>query len=62
MSLRVKAIRRAAIDDIMQAMEARGAPQDPIPVFGSWRRIYAAVIVWALVVMGLIALFSAVHY
>ncbi len=35
---------------------------DPVPVFGSWPRIYAAVIVSALVVMGLIAWFSAHRY
>jgi hypothetical protein len=32
--------------------------QDPVPIFGSWPRIYAAVIVCALAVMGLIAAFS----
>jgi hypothetical protein len=33
-------------------------PDDPVPVFGSWPRIYTAVIVSAVVVMGLIAVFS----
>ena len=46
----------------MAAMEPRSEPEDPVPVFGSWPRIYAAVIVWALVVMGLIALFSAARF
>lgn len=32
---------------------------EAVPVFGTWPRIYAAVIVSALVVMGLIGLFSA---
>ena len=31
---------------------------DPVPIFGTWPRIYAAVIVCALAVMGLIAAFS----
>jgi hypothetical protein len=35
---------------------------DPVPVFGSWRGIYSAVLVSALLVMGLIALFSAIPY
>jgi hypothetical protein len=35
------------------------AEDDPVPVFGTWERIYAAVIVNALAVMGLLALFSA---
>lgn len=29
-----------------------------VPLFGTWRRIYAAVVLNALVVMALIALFS----
>jgi hypothetical protein len=35
---------------------------DAVPVFGTWRRIYAAVVVSALVVMGLVALFSSWPY
>jgi hypothetical protein len=35
---------------------------DPVPLFGSWRGIYSAVIVSALVVMGLVAVFSAIPY
>jgi len=33
-------------------------PHDPVPVFGTWPRIYAAVVVCAAVVMALIAVFS----
>ncbi len=32
---------------------------EAVPIFGSWPRIYAAVVVSALVVMGLIAFFSS---
>jgi len=39
------------------------APDDEgVPLFGTWPRIYAAVIVCALAVMALLALFSAVRY
>lgn len=37
-------------------------PDDPVPIFGTWRRIYAAVIVAALAVMALVAVFSAFPY
>jgi hypothetical protein len=33
-------------------------PDDRVPLFGSWRRIHAAVALSALVVMALLALFS----
>jgi hypothetical protein len=33
-------------------------PDDPVPVFGSWPRIYAAVLIWLAVVMAAIALFQ----
>ena len=33
--------------------------EDAVPIFGSWPRIYAAVILSALVVMALVAVFSA---
>ena len=33
-------------------------PDDPVPVFGSWPRLYAAVVIWLAVVMAGIALFS----
>jgi hypothetical protein len=39
-----------------------GDDQDPVPVFGTWRRIYTAVILCALSVMGLLALFSSWKY
>ena len=29
-----------------------------VPLFGTWRAAYTAVVLWALVVMGAIALFS----
>ena len=35
---------------------------DPVPLFGSWRAIYGAVVACALLVMGLVALFSAWPY
>jgi hypothetical protein len=37
-------------------------PDDPVPIFGTWPRIYAAVVACALVTMALIALFSAWTY
>jgi len=49
-----------------QTMDATGPPspddQDPVPIFGTWRGIYTAVIVCALLVMGLVAVFSAWPY
>jgi hypothetical protein len=33
-----------------------------VPVFGTWRRIHAAVVICALVVMALLALFSRWPY
>jgi hypothetical protein len=38
------------------------ADDDPVPVFGTWRRIYAAVILSALAVMALVAVFSVFPY
>ena len=35
---------------------------EPVPVFGTWPRIYAAVIVSALAVMALVAAFSVFPY
>jgi hypothetical protein len=35
---------------------------DPVPVFGTWPRIYAAVILAALAVMAAVAVFSAWPY
>lgn len=33
--------------------------EDPVPIFGSWRAIYAAVIGSALLVMAAVAVFSS---
>jgi len=40
------------------------APDDEerVPIFGTWPRIYAAVILCELVTMGLIAIFSSWNY
>lgn len=38
------------------------APDDPGPPFGSWGRIYAAVLVVAAAVIGAIAVFSGWPY
>ena len=51
----------------LRSMEATGRPpspddDDPVPIFGSWRAIYTAVAVSALIVMGLVALFSSWPY
>jgi hypothetical protein len=39
-----------------------GDDHEPVPIFGTWPRIYAAVVINALILMGLIALFSAWMY
>ena len=36
--------------------------QERVPIFGTWRRIYTAVIVCTIVTMGLVALFSSWPY
>ena len=38
------------------------AGDERVPVFGTWPRIYAAVIVCALAVMALVAVFSVFPY
>jgi hypothetical protein len=38
------------------------ADDERVPIFGTWPRIYAAVIVCALAVMALVALFSSFPY
>jgi hypothetical protein len=43
----------------MRHEDGQPAPDETVPVFGSWRAIYAAVAVSALAVMLLLALFSA---
>lgn len=35
---------------------------DPVPIFGTWKRIYLAVLLGALLVMALVAAFSAVRW
>jgi hypothetical protein len=35
---------------------------ETVPLFGTWRRIYAAVVISALLVMGLVAVFSRWDY
>jgi hypothetical protein len=35
---------------------------DPVPIFGSWPRIYAAVVLSALAVMALVVVFSSFPY
>jgi hypothetical protein len=42
--------------------ERRPEDDGPVPVFGSWRAIYAAVALTALAVMVLLALFSRWPY
>ena len=37
-------------------------PDDPVPIFGTWPRIYAAVLVCLLADMALIGLFSYWKY
>jgi hypothetical protein len=41
---------------------SRPSDDEPVPLFGTWPRIYAAVIVSALVVMALVAVFSVFPY
>ena len=48
---------------IMGARQPSPSEEDePVPIFGTWPRIYAAVVVSALAVMGLLAVFSAFRY
>jgi hypothetical protein len=42
--------------------EQRTDDDGPVPLFGSWRRIHAAVALSALAVMALLALFSRWPY
>lgn len=46
----------------MSDPSAEDPDSEPVPIFGTWPRIYAAVIVVAVVVMGLIGLFSRWRY
>jgi len=44
-------------------MTSTDPPDDErVPLFGTWPRIYAAVVACALAVMALLAVFSAVRY
>jgi hypothetical protein len=43
----------------MTDAENRSTEDERVPIFGTWPRIYAAALVSAAAVMGLIALFSA---
>jgi len=42
----------------MQDAAPPGPSDDRVPLFGTWRAIHAAVVVCALVVMALLAVFS----
>jgi hypothetical protein len=42
----------------MPAPQAPSPDDDRVPLFGTWRTIHAAVIACAVLVMGLVALFS----
>ncbi len=41
---------------------SRPSDDEAVPIFGTWPRIYAAVIVSALAVMALVAVFSVFPY
>jgi hypothetical protein len=49
-------------EDTMPATNAAPDDDERVPIFGTWPRIYAAVILCALASMGLIAVFSAWNY
>jgi hypothetical protein len=49
-------------EDTMPATAAPPEDDERVPIFGTWPRIYAAVILCELAVMALIALFSAWKY
>ena len=46
----------------MPATDAAPEDDERVPIFGTWPRIYAAVILCELVAMALIALFSSWNY
>jgi len=46
----------------MKTLPDRHGEDGPVPLFGTWRAIYTAVVVSALVVMALVALFSRWPY
>lgn len=39
--------------------QPQGDEDEPVPIFGTWPRIYAAVLITQALVMGLIAVFQA---
>ena len=49
-------------EDTMPATSAPPDDDERVPIFGTWPRIYAAVILCELAVMALIALFSSWKY
>jgi hypothetical protein len=50
------------LEDTMPPTSATQDESERVPIFGTWPRIYAAVILCALVVMGLIAVVSGWKY
>jgi hypothetical protein len=56
----VKAVAAGRFGDNAKLMQERD--ETAVPLFGSWPRAYAAVIGCALLVMGLVALFSSWEY
>jgi hypothetical protein len=49
-------------EDTMPVSPAAPDDDEHVPIFGTWPRIYAAVIFCALAIMGLIAVFSSWKY
>jgi hypothetical protein len=49
-------------EDTMPVSPAAPDDDEHVPIFGTWPRIYAAVILCALAIMGLIAVFSSWKY
>ena len=49
-------------EDTMPATDAAPEDDERVPIFGTWPRIYAAVILCELASMALIALFSSWNY
>jgi hypothetical protein len=49
-------------EDTMPATSSAPDDDERVPIFGTWARIYAAVILCEVAVMALIALFSSWKY
>jgi hypothetical protein len=49
-------------EDTMPATTLRPDDEERVPIFGTWPRIYAAVILCELASLALIALFSSWNY